>query len=54
MFTLVGIGIGAVAIGIVISYIADLLPRSRTRDQIERFHCESGIPGEMRDRDPEC
>ncbi len=50
MLTIVGIAVAAAVLGLVISHVMDLLPRSRTRDSLERFHCDRGIPGEMSDR----
>ncbi len=49
MLTLVGIVIGVVVLGMLINRYAGRMP-SRSRDSIERFHCDSGIPGEFRSR----
>jgi hypothetical protein len=49
MLILVGILVGAVVLGMLVNRYASRMP-SRGRDSIERFHCNSGIPGEFRSR----
>jgi hypothetical protein len=50
MLTIVGILAGTIILAVVINAVIGRLPRRNRLSDVDRFHCQSGIPGEFRDK----